>query len=262
MAITKEDILNGQAKQTLKVLANGGTGTGKTYFSFTFPRVAYAGTEPNGLDTARANGSLLNNLVYADEFIPSPAEEIKGTFDRLEAFISKAHVDAKEGKVETLVLDNITFLSENRWMYIGKHEKLVTAQGALDTRGMYGTLSRWLYQFTLTKILSFPGNVVVTCHEQIEGDEAMERKVDKTTPVVPNILGGFREKIAGMFSASIYLEKKRMTDGKYVYSARCQKGGQRDAKNRYNLPEIVESVSYQAILNAIATNNNKKGEVK
>jgi len=254
--ITREDILNGQAKQTVKILANGGTGTGKTYFSFTFPKVAYAGTEPNGLDTARSNAPLLGNLVYADEFIPSPAEDIKQTFERLEGFLNQAHKDAKEGKIETLVLDNISFLSENRWLYINKYEKLVTNSGALDTRGMYGTLSRWLYQFTLTRLLSFPGNVIVTCHEQVEGDEAMERKADKTTPVVPNILGGFREKVAGMFSASIYLDKKRTGDNQYKYVARCQKGGQRDAKNRYGLPEIVENVSYQAIINAI--NNGKK----
>ena len=85
----------------------------------------------------------------------------------------------------------------------------------------------------------------------------MERKVDKSTPVVSNILGGFREKIAGMFSASLYLEKKRVGDNKYQYLARCQKGGQRDAKNRYGLPEIVENVSYQSIIKAIADSNKK-----
>lgn len=259
--ITKEEILNGQAKQTVKILANGGTGTGKTYFSFTFPKVAYAGTEPNGLDTARANSGLLSNLVYADEFIPSPAEDIKQTFDRLEAFVSKAHLDAKEGRTETLVLDNISYLSENRWLYINKYEKLVTNSGALDTRGMYGTLSRWLYNFTLTRILSFPGNVVVTCHTQMEGDEAMDRKVDKSTPIVPNILGGFREKVDGMFSASIYLETKKVpVDAKhpqgYAYLARCRKGAQMNAKNRYNLPEIVEDVSYARIIEEIKKANN------
>lgn len=259
--ITKDDILNSTSKQTLKVLANGGTGTGKTYLAFTFPKVAYIGTEPNGIDTAKANPELLENLVYADEFIPSPTEDIKVTFDRMDAFLVQAHKDAVEGKVETLVLDNVTFLSENRWMFINQHQKLVTAQGALDTRGMYGTLSRWLYQFTLTKILSFKGNVVVTCHEQIEGEEAMDRKVDKTTPIVPAIIGGFREKIAGMFSASIYLQKKRVVKNSvtnYEYVARCQVGDQRSAKNRYNLPEIVENVSYKRIIDSINTGTTAK----
>lgn len=248
--ITKEEIKAGKQEVTLKTLVNGGTGTGKTYYAFTHPSIAYLGTEPNGLDTAKTNKELLENLVWAEEFIPSPGEDIKAVFERLEVATKRAHSDAQ---IKTLVLDNITYLSENRWIYINKYEALRTSNGALDTRGMYGTLSRWLYNFTLTQILSFKGNVVVTCHEQIEGDEAMEKKVDKSTPVVPNILGGFREKISGMFSASLYLEKKRLGENKYQYIARCQKGGQRDAKNRYGLPEIVENVSYQAIIKAMNT---------
>lgn len=269
--ITREQIMSGEAKQYLKVLANGGTGTGKTFFGFTFPKVAYIGTEPNGLDTARSNPRLLENLVWADEFIPketlrdekgvvqsvvTPAgeiisEPISATFIRMETALAQAHKDYAEGKVETLFLDNFSFLSENRWIYINRYEQLKTTSGALDTRGMYGTLSRWLYNFTLTKLLSFKGNVVVSCHEQTEGDEAMEAKVDKSMTIAPAILGGFRDKVAGMFSASIYLEKKRKGENQYEYWARCQKGNQREAKNRYNLPEMVANVSYASILASI-----------
>lgn len=251
MQITKEDILKGSSKMVLKTLINGGVGTGKTHYLFTHPKVAYLCTEPNGIDTARSNPELLSNLVWAEEFIPSPTEDVKAVFERLDKAITKAFVDYEEGRIETLGFDNMSFLSENRWMYINKYERVVSGAGVLDTRGMYGTLGRWLYQFTLTKLLSFKGNVVVTCHEQVEGDDAMSRKVDKTTPVVPNILGGFREKAAGMFSASLYLDKKRTGANQYSYLARCQQGNQRAAKNRYNLPEIVENVSYTAIMEAI-----------
>jgi len=249
--ITAEEIKSGKSKQTLKILSNGGAGTGKTYLGFTFPKIAYLGTEPNGLDTARANINLLDNLVWADEFIPSVSEDIKLTFDRMEKAIEQAHKDQAEGKVETLFLDNFTYLSENRWIYINKLEPVRSSNGSLDTRGMYGILSRWLYNFTLTRLLSFKGNVVVSCHEQTEGDEAMENKTDKSMTIAPSILGGFRDKVAGMFSASIYLDKKRISDNKYQYLARCQKGANRDAKNRYNLPEIVENVSYKAIFDSI-----------
>lgn len=249
--ITAEQIKTGQAKQTLKILSNGGAGTGKTYLGFTFPKIAYIGTEPNGLDTARSNKNLLDNLVWADEFIPSTQEDIKVTFDRMEKSIEQAHKDQAEGKVETLFLDNFTYLSENRWIYINKYEALRTSSGALDTRGMYGILSRWLYNFTLTRLLSFKGNVVVSCHEQTEGEEAMEGKVDKSMTIAPAILGGFRDKVSGMFSASIYLEKKRIGENNYKYMARCQRGNQREAKNRYNLPEIVENVTYKAIIDSI-----------
>ena len=249
--ITQAEIKSGQSKQTIKALVNGGAGRGKTTLGFTFPKVAYLGTEPNGLDTARANKTLLDNLVWADEFIPSSTEDIKATFERLDKSIEQAHRDQATGTVETLFLDNFTYLSENRWIYINKYEKNLTKNGELDVRSMYGTLSRWLYNFTLTRLLSFKGNVVVSCHEQSEGEEAMEGKVDKSMTIAPAILGGFRDKVAGMFSASIYLEKKRLGDNSYRYSARCQAGNQREAKNRYNLPEIVENVSYKTIIESI-----------
>lgn len=249
--ITVEQIRSGESKQTIKALVNGGAGRGKTYFGFTFPKVAYIGTEPNGLDTARANKTLLDNLVWADEFIPSVSEDIKATFERMEKSIEQAHKDCVEGKVETLFLDNFSYLSENRWIYINKYEAVRSSNGSLDTRGMYGTLSRWLYNFTLTRLLSFKGNVIVTCHEQTEGDEAMEAKTDKTMTIAPAILGGFRDKVAGMFSASLYLEKKRIGENNYRYSARCQAGNQREAKNRYNLPEIVENISYKTLIESI-----------
>lgn len=249
--ITREQIQSGTHQIFLKTLVNGGPGTGKTFYGLTHPSVAWLITEPGWEPFLAANVQLVSNLAWLEEFIPSPTEDIKAVFDRLNKAVDRAHAEAKEGKVKTLFLDNISFLSENRWIYINQHEKQITAQGSLDTRGMYGALSRWLYQFTLTKILSFPGNVVVSCHEQVEGEEAMASKVDKTTPVVPNILGGFREKVAGMFAASIYLDKKRVGDNKYQYIARCQKGNQRDAKNRYGLPEVIENVSYQKVMDEI-----------
>jgi len=249
--VTKEDILAGKVKQTTKTLANGQTGTGKTFFAMTHPKFAYLGTEPNGLDTAKSNPFLMDNLVWADEFLNSTTEDVKVTFERLDKAIDQAHKDQAEGKVETLVLDNFTYLSENRWIYINKYEAIRTSSGALDTRGMYGTLGRWLYNFTITKILTFKGNVVVTAHVQTEGDEAMENKVDKSMTLSPAILGGFRHMVGGMFSASIYLDKKRIGDNKYMYLARCQKGANFEAKNRYNLPEIVENVSYQEIIKSI-----------
>lgn len=248
--ITKDDILARKVKTNVKILANGGTGTGKTYFSMTCPKWAYVGIEPGGLDTAKSNPQLLENMVMAEEFMPSPGENIKQVFERMEKFIDAVHAAAKEGKVETLILDNLSYLSENRWIYINQFEPQKSQNGSIDTRGMYGELGRWLYRFTLTKFLSFPGNVIVTCHEMKEDEDEMTRKVDPTVPIMPNVLGGFRAKVAGMFSASIYLEKKRNANG-YQYVARCQKGGMRDAKNRYNLPEIIENISYEAVIKAI-----------
>jgi hypothetical protein len=233
--------------KTLKILANGETGTGKTYLALTFPKVFYIGTEPNGLDTARANEKLQANLAYTTELVPSPVFEIKEVFRKLDEEVKKAHEMAKKGEVSTLVLDNITFLAQNRWVYINEYEKLYSKAGVLDIRAMYGNLGLWLYRFTLYGLCSFNGNVVVTSHEQREDDEALERVVDKTVPITPNILGSFRNKIGGMFSASLYLGVKK-EETRFTYFARCLKGDQRNAKNRYGLPEIVQDVSYDRIL--------------
>lgn len=250
-------------KTNLKVLVNGGTGTGKTYLSMTAPKWAYVGIEPGGYDTAVSNPHLEAGMVMKAEFMPSPTENMKQVMDRMYAFILEAHERAKKGEVETLIIDNLSYLSENRWIYINQFEPQKTQTGALDTRGMYGELGRWLYKFTLTQCLSFPGNVFVTCHEMKEDEEEMSKKVDPTVQILPNILGGFRAKVAGMFSASIYLNKRKVAsaDGKgsvYKYSARCQKGGQRDAKSRYGLPEIVENISYQRIIEEIANSKSIK----
>jgi hypothetical protein len=247
--LTKEQVLNETPK--IKMLANGGFGAGKTYFAMSFPKWAYAMIEPNGILTAKTNPHLLDNMVRADTFIPSPDEDIKVTFERLEKFVREQRDAARKGEIETLIIDNLTYLSVNRWEYINKYEKLLTKSGELDVRGMYGTLGRWLYKFTLTELLTFPGNLVVTCHEMNEHDEAMADKVDKTSPVVSNIVGGFRDKAAGLFNASIFLEVKRTGENAYKHIARCRKGNLRDAKNNLGLPEIVESVSYQKIIEAI-----------
>lgn len=253
--ITKEDLISGKEPLKLKLLLNGGFGAGKTYTAMTFPKWAYAMTEPNGILTARTNAKLIDNMVFADSFIPNPDEDIKVTFERMEKYIREMREKAKAGEVETLILDNLTYLSTNRWEYINKYERLMTKSGELDTRGMYGTLGRWLYKFVLTELLTFPGNLVVTCHEMAENEEAMDSKVDKTTPVVSNILGGFREKAAGLFNGSLFLEVKRVGENQYKYIARCKKGNLRDAKNNIGLPELVEDVSYSKIIDTI--NNNK-----
>lgn len=238
----------------LKTLACSYPGAGKSYFALTHPKCAWLITEPGSEILVETHPHLAKNVTWREEFIPSPIEDVKQVFERLEKSIVKAHTDAKDGIVETLILDNLSFLMEYRWQYINKYERQVSSNGSLDTRSMYGTLGRWGFQFIINSILSFKGNVIVTCHEQVEGEEAMANKVDKSTPIVPSILGGLRDKLEGMFSAAIYLDKQKTAQG-YKYVARCQKGGQRNAKNRFGLPELVEDVSYQKIIDTI--NNNK-----
>lgn len=235
----------------LKTLVSGYAGSGKSYFALTHPKVAWLLTEPGSEVLLETHPGLAKNVAWWESFLPSPEEDIKQVFERLDKAILRAFQDFKDGKVETLVLDNVTMLSENRWIYISQHEKLTSRSGEIDTRGMYGTLGRWLYLFTLKNLLSFKGNVVISCHEMSEEEQNEKGVSVKTGNVIPNILGGFREKIEGMVSASIYLDKKNVGQGVYKYMARCQKGSGRNAKNRFGLPEWVENVSYQEIIRVI-----------
>lgn len=240
-----------EVPKTFKILVSGGPGTGKTTFGLSFPKIAYIGTEPNGLDVARANPALQANLVMSEEFLPTVTEDIKVTFDRMEKAILFAHEQAKAGKVETLVMDNITFLSLNRWLYIEKYEKKMTSSGEVDTRGMYGSLSLWLYRFILLYIVSFPGNVIIAAHEQRDDEQDMKKAMNPATPVTPDMLGGMRYRIAGLVSASIYLTRKLVGPNKWKFTARCIEGDGKAAKNRYGLPELVEDISYQSILQSL-----------
>ncbi len=252
---TVEDIIKGKFK--LRVLAIGDTGTGKTYLAATAPKTYFLNCEPGGMDTVLLNPQLRKNLVGWEELIPANPKDTKNMFIKLQNAIIEAKQLTQQGKVETLVLDNITYLSENRWIYINEYEPEYSSRtGNIDPLSMYGKLSRWLYQFVLMDILTFDGHVFISAHEQLESEEALDKKPDRSTPILPNILGGFRDRIGGMFSCVFYLSKV-LKNGKYHYYVRTNKGNQRNAKSRYNLPEIIEDVSYAKIMEAIQTSLRK-----
>jgi len=248
-------------KTNVKALVVAASGDGKTHFAGTFPKSTWIITEPSGFETILTQPNLLKNVIKHEEFLPSPIEPIEKIFERMTIAIELAHKAAAEGLVETLVLDNLTYLAENRWIYINKHQALRSSQtGELDTRGMYGILGRWLYQFIYINFTSFPGNVVVSTHVKQESDEAMKKKIGKED-IVPSILGGFRNDAPGLFSIVMFLDKIPKGNDVYEYYARVNKGKGKPAKNRYGLPEVIKNISYQTIYNAIEVAKQKaKGE--
>ena len=271
----------------LKVMASGPFGSGKSYFGTSFPKIWYEGTEPSGVEFLKLPecAHLLANLVEHRECLVDPNQgrsEIKALVEEFSAptmaargqvregqiytDLKAAHQAYKDGKVETLVFDNLTYLAQLFWTYINLiiRSDFETKDGKIDTLKMYGYLSSWLYRFMLTHVVSFPGNVVVTCHLKDESQEKLEKKRDKQVSVVPSILGGFRDLAEGMFTASIYLEKKmlRVTDPKttkvsdqLTYWAYCDTqmayGSKILAKNRHGLPARMQDISYQAIMDVI-----------
>lgn len=249
--ITKEQLMQNSHPLHFKLLLNGGFGTGKTYTALTFPQVAYAMVEPHGIMTARQNPKLLEHIVYYEEFVPSDTEDIKLTFQRFDAFLKKAREDAEKGVIKTVVVDNLTHLLENRWLYIEKYEKTYGKSGEVDTRSMYGTLGRWAYRMTVLQLLSIGAHIVLTCHEAEEEEVDPQGKSFKTGQIISNTLGSFRDKVGGLFNASLFLELKREGVDKYRYLVRCRPSGGKPAKNNLNLPEVVEDVNYDKLVAAL-----------
>ena len=245
---SKEELIERikQGKSFVKMLVNGGFGTGKTYFSMTFPKWAYAMIEPNGIQTAITNKPLLENMVDYEDFAPKADEDIKETFKRLSEYIVRVRKLIAEGRVETFILDNLTHLSQARWMYINKYEKQTAKSGETDTRAMYGALSSWLTRFILTEVVTLPCHVVVPVHEMDEKDDQGK----DTGKIITNTLGGFRNDAAGFFNASIHLTCKKEGAG-YKYTAQCLPSFSKPAKNNIGLPEIVTDISWTTIKNSI-----------
>lgn len=268
-------------KPSFAILANSMYGEGKTHFGMTFPKVFYIGFEPNGIDILYRpqNKALLDNLVEYEYVIPSNDADLKAIFDEgtekdgykkglIYRHIKRAKELAAEGKVETLFIDNVTYLGDMQWNYINTFHKSVSQRtGEIDTQSMYNQLGLFLDRLFLMEVLTFPGNVVASCHLKRESEEAMEGKkqragkVDKLSDIYPNVLGSFRDKIAGKFGASIYLERK-IQGATSQFIAYCQKtrafGTVIYAKNRYGLPTVVEGISYQTLMKA----NETKQEVQ
>jgi len=245
-------------KTSIKSLVVGPSGAGKTFFSGTFPKSYWICTEPDSKTTLECNPNLIKNIYKHEYFIPSPVKDEKQTMEEVNKACLEAHKLYNEGLIETLILDNITYFSENVWNYYSRYEPELTKTGEIDTRAMYGKLGRFLYRFVLMNLCSFPGNVIVTAHIKQEHEEAMKKKAGDDD-IVADILGGFRNQAPGMFSLVLFLDKIRIGDNKYKYMGRLNLGNGKLAKNRYNLPEVLENISYQTIVDAIV---KAKGEIK
>lgn len=224
----------------------GESGVGKTFNMCSYPKLGIISTEPNHHHVWQLNPKLNANVVDQEYFIPDRGN-LKDLFKRIADKIQILKDRQAKGEIETLGIDNLTYLIHNRWLWMQQFQPLRTKSGELDTRSMYGQLRTWCYGFMLMDVLTFKGNIVCNIHEMLESDEALEKKVDKSIDKVPNILGGFRNDIAGLFSNCFYLVKIANKDGTYAYKARTNKGLGKNAKNRFNLPTVIEDVTYARI---------------
>jgi hypothetical protein len=243
----------------LRALVVGEPGAGKTYFASTCPKIYYMGFSLGESDTWKVQTELRKNVVKVADLCPSDDKELKVLFGDLASgvengLIHKCLDEAKElytkGEVQTLVIDTITYLVEYLWQYINVYCAKKNTNDVLDTRGMYGDLNSKLTRLIGLRTMSFPGNLIITCHEMMENEEAMDKKPAGSSPIIASILGGFRNKIEGMLSLAMYLQKIEK-GGTYQYWARTNKGNMRNGKSRIPLPATIQNISYQTIMEEI-----------
>lgn len=249
------------AKRRVISLVVGGPGEGKTHFATSHPKCAVIVTEPDTENTWENNPELKKNVVISKQFIPdkNDPESLKLIYGTpkdspLIKYVEEIWEMQKKGTVDTLVLDNVTYFVDNKWDYIQRFEKQTTKSGEINLMAMYKVLKDWNYEFFRNYILTFPGNVCLTAHQQIESEEAMERRVDKSITIVPDIMGSFRNDIMGLVSNVFFLIKEvKKENGVWVkkFNAITEKILGRGGKNRFNLPPVMENVSYATIRNAM-----------
>jgi len=246
----------------------GAAGSGKTQQGCTFPKVYYIGTDPTGLDTVLRNpenAKLVANVVAGNVLNGLPAEDVFADDETSESSIygniALACDMAERGEIRTIFLDNLTYLLEPMyWRFIGGDK-------AVDTRQAYRQVAGFAGDLVLSRLLPLANrqgiNVVISIHIQRESKEAVEgienfnsgkrkleevggskRHVNLKSDLSPMVIGGLRQKIAGMPSAQLWLNND-LQDGKLVYEAYCQKqyvaawDAEIEAKNRYGLPPTL-----------------------
>jgi len=242
-------------------------GAGKTHQGMSFEKVQALGFDPSGLDILKQKSlaDLAANLVWYDYINPMSDDELRDVFRQqpnkegkrglIYQLLGEAKERAIKGEVKTILLDGTTYFCDLRWRLINIDEIQKSERtGNVDTQAMYRNLGIWLQTFFARDLLPLATrhglNIICTCHlkresdEQIQGSDKKAGKINKMSDIAPMIEGGFRNKIEGLFGASIYLERKLATDGKVQFLAHCNAkqalGTVVEAKNRYGLPQTID----------------------
>lgn len=285
----------------LSIWLNGSAGTGKTLQGMTFPKVMIITFDPTGTDVLRQpeNQRYIDNLVIHVPLNGIPLNEVfHYTEEPSERSIYGALALARklgplgEKRIETVFLDGFNYLATLKWTQICESKGVVwTEKQAMDRkesdqRGWYDALGSYLDHLVLQNLLPLATrdrlNVVVSSHVQRESKNTIEgiqvarsptaqeqqaaskRQVSLDSDLSPQVLGGFRQRIAGLPSAMIYLEDRLEQDdkGKEVvqYYAYCRRTRSESldtvilAKNRFGLGtlRLTNGNLYKTILAKIS----------
>lgn len=287
----------------LTVWLNGGAGSGKTLQGMTFPKVLLVTFDPTGADVLRQpeNQKFIDNLVVQVPMNGIPLNEVfQFTETPSERSIYGVLALARklgpmgEKKIETIFVDGFNYLATLKWTQICESkgvvwtEKQTMDRKESDQRSWYDALGSYLDHLVLQNLLPLATrdrlNVVVSSHVQRESKNTIEglqatsaktmelaaaskRQVNLDSDLSPQVLGSFRQRIAGLPSAMIYLEDRleQDKDGKEVvqYYAYCRRTRSESldtvilAKNRFGLGtlRLTNGNLYKTIIAKISNAN-------
>lgn len=219
-----------QRRPKYTLLLNGLFGSGKTLQAHSFPKCYTLSVDPDGLEVLRQpkHEKFLNNLVWFEELNADGKNDLRALFDEkakaedrtsLYGCLRHAAQMAEAGEVETLVIDGGTYLVRMLWDKINQLEEIRSQKtGNVDRQQMYNSLGIQLYRLFSSAILTMATrarlNVIITFHlkreseETLQGDKTRARKLVLDSDLAIAIEGGFRGQIEGLFSGSLYLERK------------------------------------------------------
>lgn len=298
---------------------NGPAGSGKTRLGMGFPDVLAITFDPTGLDVLKEpeNQSLLDNLRW---HVPLNGIELGKVFQYTEQdneegiygaiALAKKLGPRGEGKIRTVLVDGFTYLAQLKWTQICQAKGIDPTvkedmnRKEADQRGWYDALGSYLDHLVLQNLLPLATrhdlNVVVTCHIQRESDNTVKgmqgsrntelaaqskRLVNLESDLSAQVVGGFRQRIDGLPSATIYLEHKlgEATEAD-VKAGRATKVGQEvlryyayckmtrsesldtviKAKNRYGLGtlNLTGASFYKTLLKKIEDSRNNAAQSK
>lgn len=299
--VNKEEFLRPNG---LSVWLNGGAGSGKTLQGMTFPKVMIVTFDPTGTDVLRQpeNQKYIDNMVMHIPLNGIPLQEVfqftetpgeRGIYGALA--LARQLGPLGEKKIETVFLDGFNYLATLKWTQICESkgvvwtEKQSTDKSQTDQRSWYDALGSYLDHLVLQNLLPLATrdrlNVVVSSHVQRESKNTIEgiqvartpvqqelqaaskRQVNLDSDLSPQVLGSFRQRIAGLPSAMIYLEDRLEQDaqGKEMvqYYAYCRRTRSESldtvilAKNRFGLGtlRLTNGNLYRTILAKISNTN-------
>lgn len=221
----------------LKVLVYGGSGTGKSTFSCSFPK-PYVFDFDNGLLSVRGRDIEYDTYIDKSNLRPDAYEKFNAKLEELHAYAPG------QMPYQTVILDSITTMQEAVLRSIQSVNRTIGKQTTLQEWGMLvGKMEDILY-----RINSLNVNIVAIAHEQIIQDE-----LSSEIMVLPLIVGKKLPDRIGLFFDEVYNSRvDRGQGGRPVYQMMTVADRKYKAKSRLNCFDVIENgFSYQVMIDKL-----------